>query len=167
MPLKTLRDLLIQQLNELFAAEKHIGQVLPRLASVASSPRLADAFEGYGLETKDHLTRIESVFDEMDLKPRRTEAKGTRGLLEDCMRLANMESAEAHVRDAALIAVAQHVKHDEIAGYGCAKTWARLLGMHDAADLLHKSLMEERNADVELTRIAEELNLEAVEAGTD
>ncbi len=164
MPLRSLKDLLIQQLNELYAGEKHAGQVLPRLAHAASSPRLADVFEGYAGEAKDHVERLTTIFDEMDVKPRRAEAKGTKGLLEDCLRLADMENAEVHVRDAALIAVAQHVKHDGIAGYGCARTWARLLGMHEAADLLHKSLMEERNADAELTRIAEELNLEAVEA---
>ncbi len=164
MPLKSMKDLLVQQLNELYAGEKHIAQVLPKLARVATSPRLKDVLDGYEDQAKDRVRRIESVFDEMDLKPKRTEAKGTKGLLDDCLKLAAMDSAEDHVRDAALIAVAQHVQHDAIAGYGCAKTWARLLGMNDAADDLHRSLMEERNADADLTRIAEDLNLAAIEA---
>lgn len=163
MPLNTLKDLLIQQLNELYAGEKHVAQVLPKLARAANSLRLKDVLDGYIVEEKEHVKRLEAIFDELDVKPRRTEAKGMKGLLDDCLKFAGMESAEEHVRDVALIGVAQHVKHDEIAGYGCAKTWARVLGMNDAADELDKSLMEERNADAELTRIAEDLNLTAVE----
>jgi ferritin-like metal-binding protein YciE len=81
-----------------------------------------------------------------------------KGLCQDCLRLANMSKAEPHVRDAALIAVAQHVEHDEIAGYGCARTWAGLLGYDQAASRLQQTLAEERKADAELSRLAERLN---------
>ncbi|MCC6907519.1 MAG: DUF892 family protein [Phycisphaerales bacterium] len=164
MPLKTMKDLLAQQLDELLAGERHIIQVMPKLARAVNSHRLRDAIESYQRLSREHVSRLEPIFAEMDLRPRKAEARGMRGLLEDCLRLAAMDNAEAHVRDAAIIAVAQHVKHDVIAGYGCAKTWASLLGMHDAADELQRSLADERNADAELTRIAEDLNLAAVEA---
>ena len=128
MPLNTMKGLLIDQLNELYAAEKHGAEMLPKLMRAASSPKLAAALRSHADETKEHLSRLESVFEGLGAAPRRVESKGMKGLCQDCMKLADMAKAEPHVRDAALIAVAQHVEHDEIAGYGCARTWARLLG---------------------------------------
>jgi ferritin-like metal-binding protein YciE len=167
MPLNTMRDLLINQLNELYGAEKHSAAVLPRLAKAASSSKLGAAFRAHADETREHLSRLESVFEELGASPRagaRAESKGMKGLCQDCLKLAEMPKVESHVRDAALIAVAQHVEHDEIAGYGCARTWAGLLGHEEAAEQLQKTLDEERKADAALTRLAENLNKQAVSA---
>jgi ferritin-like metal-binding protein YciE len=162
MSLNNLQELLVEQLNELYAGEKHAAQVLPAMARVASSPKLADVLNSHAAETKQHVTRLESVFDSVGARPRPFESKGMKGLLEDCLKLAQSTRSEPHVRDAALVAVAQHVEHDEIAGYGCAKTWAGILGFDDAASKLQATLNEERRADTEFTRIAETLNKEAV-----
>jgi len=166
MPLNTMKDLLVDQLKELQAAERHSTDILPRLVKAASSPRLAAALRAHAEETRDHLARLDKVFDEIGVSPRpspRAESRGMKGLCQDCLDLANMATAEPHVRDAALIAVAQHVEHDEIAGYGCARTWARLLGHDTAAGLLQKTLLEERACDTRLSRLAESLNKAALE----
>lgn len=166
MPLNTMKDLLVTQLNELYAAEKHSAEVLPRLAKAASDPGLKSALRSHADETRGRLTRLDGVFNALDERPRaaRAESKGMKGLCQDCLDLAEKARVEPHVRDAALIAVAQHVQHDEIAGYGCARTWAQLLGHDKAATELQKTLEDERNADVNLTRLAENLNKAALAA---
>ncbi len=161
MPLNTMNDLLIQQLSELYAAEKHSLRVLPKLEKSASEPALMEALASHIAATEHHVERLDSVFLELDAKPKRIESEGMKGLLEDCLSLAESSRAEPHVRDAAIIAVAQHVEHDEIAGYGCARTWATLLGATDAAAKLETTLGEEHKSDAELTKIAERLNREA------
>jgi len=158
----------IEQLNELHAAEEHSAEVLPQLAEAASSPELAAIFRVHGKQTGEHVSRLDRVFKELGVKPRpraRAETAAMKGLYDDCMKLARSK-AEPHVRDAALIAVAQHVEHDEIAGYGCARTWADLLGHESAATELRKTLADERKADTDLTRLAESLNKAALSAAS-
>lgn len=163
MSLDSLRNLLIEQLNELYAAENHALKVLPKLEAAANSPELATALRRHCDQSQHHLSRLDNVFEDLRAKPRRTESQGMKGLLADCLALAQDKSAEPHVRDAAVIAAAQHVEHDEIAGYGCARTWAILLGYQDTANLLQKSLDEEKQADAAFSRLAEKLNKAALE----
>lgn len=165
MPLNTMKELLIGQLKELHAAERHSREVLPKLAASASDPDLAASLRLQAEETKEQSARLERVFEELGISSRQTgraETKGMKGLAEDAMKLARMTKADSHVRDAALIAVAQHVEHDQIAGYGCARTWARLLGYQSAADQLQKTLQEKRAADANLSTLAESLNKTAL-----
>jgi len=163
MTLNTLKDLFVEQLSELHQGEKHCRETMAKLASAAASPRLAEAFRAQAGLAASHVSRLDEIFEKLEVKPRRIETRGMKGLLKDCMKLAGTTEAEPHVRDAALIGVAQHVKHDEIAGYGCARTWADLLGMDDAAWQLQETLAEERKADTDLTRLAESLNKAALE----
>lgn len=162
MPLNTLKELLVTQLDELYSGEQHALDVLPKLAQAASSTDLAKAFTSRIRTTKDHISRLDSIFDTLSFSPGPAETRGMKGLLADCMKLAENRRAEPHVRDAALIAVEQHVIHDEIVGYGCAKSWAASLGLDKATADLQKSLQEERQADAELSRIADKLNKEAL-----
>lgn len=165
MPLRTMRELLIDQLNELYAAEKHGREVLSLLTRSATSSRLGQLFREHADETVEHLSRLEAIFRELGTSPStpaRVESKASKGLCEDCLRLASQPDADPAVRDAALIAVAQHVEHDEIAGYGCARTWAELLGHEGIAARLYHTLIEERRADAELSRLAESLNKRAM-----
>jgi ferritin-like metal-binding protein YciE len=162
MALNTMKDLLIDQLDELYAAEKHCLAVLPDMAAAATSPELADAIHRQVAQTTQHVSRLKEVFSELGAIPKQQESKGMKGLLEDCLELAQDTDAEPHVRDAALIAVAQHVKHDEIAGYGCARCWASLIGSPHAAATLEATLREERDADAGLSRIADRINVDAV-----
>ncbi len=166
--MKTLKDLLVEQINELYAAETHSEAVLAKLATAAASPKLSEAIRTHVEETKQHLSRLDRVFGELGIKPKKVETQkaethGTKGLLEDCTSIAGRTRIEAHVRDAAIIAALQRVEHDEIAGYGCARTWSTLLGFTTAGTELLKTLTEERRFDESLTRIAETLNKSALE----
>lgn len=163
MACRTLRDLFIEQLNELHSGERRILEVLPQLEKAASSPSLSEALRRHHQQTRQHLDRLDRIFSQLGTRPRQVETAGMRGLLDDCLQLARDRDTEPHVRDAALIAAAQHVEHDEIAGYGCARTWAQLLGESQAADLLAQTLAEEKESDRQLTQIADRLNREALQ----
>ena len=164
MPMNTMKDLLVTQLNELYAAERHGGALLASLADHASDRALAELLRSHGSETKEHVARLDAVFKELGLQPHaaRAETACMKGLAKDCLDLAKAPRTEPHVRDAAIIAGVQHIEHDEIAGYGCARTWASLLGFHGAVRTLQHTLDEERRADVDLSRIAQQVNRKAM-----
>ena len=162
-PTTNLHDLMMAQVRDLYAAEKDTVQVLTELARAASNPQLAYLFRLHGSETREHILRLKRVLDGQETRPTPLRNRGKRGLLEDCIELASDQTLEPSVRDAALIAVAQHLEHDEIAGYGCARTWASLLGHRGVASALQRTLNEERRVDERLTRLAESLNRAAVE----
>jgi ferritin-like metal-binding protein YciE len=159
----SLKDLLLEQLHELHAAESHSQSILSKLATAASSPKLVEAIRAHLEETKQHVARLDRVFGELGGKPKKLETHGSKGLLEDCTEIAGRTKIDPHVRDAAIIAVVQRLEHDEMAGYGCARTWASLLGHTSAAAELLKTLTEERRFDENLSRIAESLNKAALE----
>ena len=161
MSLRTLQDLYVQQLEELYNGEKHSLQVMPRLAGAAADPDLAVAFDDDVAMTRSHVQSLEVIFDQMNIVPQTRESEGLEGLLGDCLEATADDQADSHVRDAALIAVAQHVKHDEIAGYGCARAWAQTLGNAHARESLGTMLDEEKDLDLRLTNIAENLNFQA------
>jgi ferritin-like metal-binding protein YciE len=161
--MQTLHDLFIGQLNELFAGEAASIQAMQALRRAASNPRLAKLLEAHERESEKHAARLEDIFDSLEVVPRRAGSHTLKGLCDDCVEWASMSGAEPHVRDAALIAAAQHLEHDEIAGYGCARTWASLLGFTTSASEMLKTLTEERRFDESLTRIAETLNKSALE----
>ena len=135
---------------------------LPKMANAASDFSLAQAFTDHLSETKGHVERLEAIFEKLDACPHGKHCKAMGGLLEEGKeRMA--EEADPSVMDAALIAAAQRVEHYEMAGYGCVRTYARLLGYEEAADLLQETLDEEGTADKKLTDLAETvINTEAV-----
>lgn len=162
MKLKTLQDLYVDQLKDLFNAENQLLKALPKMAKAATAPQLAKAFTEHLAETKGQIERLETIFTELDISPQGKTCRAMAGLLEEGAE-AISEDAEPCVRDAALIAAAQRVEHYEMAGYGCVRTFARLLGHKDAADLLQTTLDEEGSADKKLTKLAESIiNSEAV-----
>ena len=162
MKLKTLQDLYVDQLKDLFNAENQLLKALPRMAKAATSPELSDAFTEHLAETKVQIERLETIFTELEVSPRGKTCKAMAGLLEEGAE-AISEDADPCVRDAALIAAAQRVEHYEMAGYGCVRTFARLLGHEDAAQLLQTTLDEEGSTDKKLTELAESIiNSEAV-----
>lgn len=160
MALKTMKDLLVDHMNELYAAERHASELLPKLAKNASSPELASMLRAHAADTKGHVDRLDAAFKDIGERPRpaRAESSGMKGLAKDCLEMAGRANVEPHVRDAAIIAGVQHIEHDEIAGYGCARTWAEMLGHAQAASRLQATLAEERKADAELSRLAAEIN---------
>ena len=135
------------------------------MAKAASNEDLRAAFEEHLEQTRGHVERLEKVFDLLDLAPKSKKCKAMEGLIEEGKELLEMDADES-VLDAALISAAQKVEHYEMAGYGCVRTYAQLLGDDQAADLLQQTLDEEGETDKRLTDLAESvINLEA--AGTE
>jgi ferritin-like metal-binding protein YciE len=154
MSLDSLDKLFLEELKDVYNAEKQLVQALPRLAKAAESPELREAFTSHLEETKGHVERLEQVFKALGETPRGKKCKGMEGLIEEGKEVLEQEGAGA-VIDAALIAGAQRVEHYEIAAYGCLCTYAKLLGHDDAAELLGETLAEEEAADSKLSEIAE------------
>lgn len=158
-PVSPLRMLLTDQLSDLYAAEKDTVQVLSELALAARSPRLVHLFRMQVAETRGQIERLRGVLDGLGVQPRPLSTRGKRGLLEDCLRLAEDDRREPGVRDAGLMAVAQHLEHDAIASYECVCHWAGLLGLAEAAGLLALNMAEERRAEGRLRRLSESLDI--------
>lgn len=161
MKLETLHDLLVSELRDLYSAENQIIKALPKMAKAASSEELQGAFEEHLEQTREQVTRLEKIAKQMDITLRGKKCKAMEGLIEEGKEQMS-EDAEPDVMDAALIAAAQKVEHYEMAAYGCARTWARLLGEDEVADLLQTTLDEEGQTDKKLTELAESaVNAEA------
>jgi ferritin-like metal-binding protein YciE len=161
MKLNTLRDLYVEQLQDLYSAETQIVQALPKMANAASNTQLQQAFELHLTQSKQHVQRLEQIFDQLGKKPGGHTCKGMEGLLKEGEEMIKMKGDPAAV-DAGLIAAAQRVEHYEIAGYGCVKTYASQLGEKQAASLLQQTLDEEGTTDKNLTTLAERvINIEA------
>ena len=162
--LESLHDLYVQELKDLYSAEQMILKALPKMAKAASSEELQSAFQEHLEETRGQVERLERIFAQMNTSPRGKKCRAMEGLLEEGKEVIAAKGDPA-TKDAALIAAAQRVEHYEMAGYGCVRTFARLLGEDDAADLLQETLDEEGEADKKLTQIAESsINFEASHA---
>lgn len=161
MKLESLQDLLVHELKDLYSAENQLVKALPKMTKAAESEDLKAAFEEHLDQTKTQIERLETIFEELGVSPKGKKCKAMEGLIEEGSELIS-EDAEPSVKDAALIAAAQKVEHYEIAGYGCARTYAQLLGMDKAAELLQETLDEEGETDKKLTELAESVvNVEA------
>jgi ferritin-like metal-binding protein YciE len=153
MKMKTMEDLFVHELKDLYSAEKQILKALPKMAKAASDEQLKMAFEDHMTETEKQVERLDQIFEELGISGRGHKCKAMEGLLEEGKEILEMD-ADPEVLDAAMIAAAQRVEHYEIAGYGCARTYAEQLGHADAAELLQASLDEEGNTDKRLTDLA-------------
>lgn len=160
--LKTLEDFLMEELKDLYSAEKQLTKALPKMAKAAASDELRQAFEDHLSETESQVVRLEKISKLTGKSLAGKKCRAMEGLIEEGKEILE-EDCTPEVRDVALIAAAQKVEHYEIASYGCAKTYARLLGYNDIEELLENTQMEESAADEKLTAISEELNAEALE----
>jgi ferritin-like metal-binding protein YciE len=163
--MKTLKDLLTEQVKDLYYAEKQILKALPKMIKKASSAELKAAFEGHLEETEVQVERLEKVFEMLDLPARGKTCPAIDGIIEEGKELMQ-EEAEPPVMDAGLIAAAQKVEHYEIASYGCVRTYANLLGLNKISELLQETLDEEGATDHKLTAIAENINMDAMAGET-
>jgi ferritin-like metal-binding protein YciE len=163
MEMQSLRDLMIDELKDLYSAENQILKALPKMIKKATSPDLKQGFEKHLKETEGQVGRLDKIFQELNESPRGKKCKGMEGIIADGKELME-EDAEPEVLDAGLIGAAQHVEHYEMAGYGCARTYAELLGLNNVARLLQQTLDEEKATDQKLTELAKGINVEAQEA---
>jgi ferritin-like metal-binding protein YciE len=160
MKIKTMDDLFLHSLRDLYNAEKQLTKALPKMVKNASSEYLRDAIQAHLEETQHQVERLEEIFQGLDKAGKGVTCKAMQGLVEEGAEALEIEDEQ--VRDAGIIAAAQKVEHYEIASYGTARTFAQLLGNERAAELLQQTLDEEKAADEKLTEIAtSEVNAEA------
>lgn len=160
----TLREALVDEIKDIYNAEKQIVKALPKMVKGATSDELREAFESHLEETHGQVTRLERVFELLDEKPRGKHCAGMAGILEEGSETLE-EDAEDSVMDAMLIAGAQRVEHYEITAYGTAIAWAEALELTEIVEVLQESLAEEKAADEKLSAIAESGINEAATAG--
>jgi len=155
-----LEELFIDELKDLYSAEKQIVRSLPKMAKAAATPELQKALESHLEETKGQVTRLEQIAEIVGKRLTGKTCAGMKGVLEEGSEVLE-EVEEGNVRDAAMIGAAQRVEHYEMAGYGTARDFARLLGMDNVAKLLEQTLAEEKAADEKLTSISKKVNSQA------
>jgi ferritin-like metal-binding protein YciE len=161
MTMDTLQELYLEQLQDIYDAEKQLLKALPKMAKTAAHEELKAAFEQHLEQTQEHVARLERVFQELGEKPKGKKCQAMQGLIEEGKELME-EDASEDVMDAGLICAAQKVEHYEIATYGCLRTYAEMLGFDDQADLLQETLDEEKDTDENLTELAvSAINLDA------
>ena len=158
----SLKSLLVEQVKDLYDAEKRLTKAIPKLAKASTNEELQTALREHLDETETQVSRLEQVFELLDERPKAKPCEGMKGLIEEGDEHAKEDYDDDDLRDAMIIGSAQRVEHYEIAGYGTAIAHARLLGLDDVVELLESTLEEEKAADVKLTEIAESVvNLEA------
>jgi ferritin-like metal-binding protein YciE len=156
MKIETMEDLFLEQVEDLYDAEKRLVKALPKMAEAATSTSLRQAFESHLMETEGHVSRLENIFRTLGQDPKSHTCDAMKGLISEGDDVVS-DIDPSSLRDAALIAAANRVEHYEIAGYGSARTFADILGLTEAASLLEQTLQEEKEADRKLTQLAESM----------
>jgi ferritin-like metal-binding protein YciE len=160
MALNTLHDLFVEELKDLYSAENQLVKALPKMAKAATAKALKQGFTKHLAETKVHVQRLKDIFKTLSVSPSGKTCKAMEGLIKEGQEVIS-EEMQPEVRDAALIAAAQRVEHYEMAGYGCVRTFAELMGHKTVAKTLQKTLNEEDATDKKLTQAAGKLNVKA------
>ncbi len=150
----TLHDAFLDELRDLYDAEKQLTKALPKLAKAATSPKLRDAFASHLEETRGHVDRLELVFEGLNEKARGNHCDGIAGIIEEGKSILD-EDVDALTLDACLIAAGQRAEHYEIGVYGTVIAWAEAMGHRAAAEVLQQNLDEEKAADRTLSALAE------------
>ena len=161
-----LRDLFINELKDIYWAEKELTKAIPKMITNATSDELTEALKVHLEETKTHVTRLEDVFSAIGVKAIAKKCEAMAGLTEEAEDI--MKSTEAGVvRDAGIISASQKVEHYEIASYGTLASFARILGEDEAVSLLEETLNEEKAADEKLSEISNSINVDAADEDED
>lgn len=155
MTIKTMQDLFVHELSDIYSAEKQLAKALPRLARASENQDLSRAFDQHLEETRGQIERLDKIVDQLDIRLKRIKCQGMEGLVDEAREIIETVPQGA-LRDAALIAGAQKAEHYEIASYGTLCVLARQLGHEDASKLLDQTLQEEKATDQKLTELAEQ-----------
>jgi len=162
MKIETMEDLFLEQVEDLYDAEKRLVKALPKMAEATESQPLRQAFQSHLVETEGHVRRLENVFRTLGKNPKGQTCDAMKGLISEGEDMVGDTSPSA-LRDAGLIAAGNRVEHYEIAAYGSARSFARILGLKEAETLLQQTLQEEKAADQKLTNLGESsINEEAL-----
>jgi ferritin-like metal-binding protein YciE len=152
--IKTLDDLFVHTLQDIYYAEQQITKALPEMIEKATDPQLKQAFQTHLGETKQQIQMVEQVFRQHGHEPKAVTCAAIDGIISEAQDIAG-EVEDTEVLDAALLAAAQAVEHYEITRYGTLVAWAKQLGRQDCATILHQIMEQEKSADQKLNRIAE------------
>jgi ferritin-like metal-binding protein YciE len=163
MSVESLEELFLDELKDLYSAEKQITRALPKLVKAATAPKLKEAFQSHLEETNGQIERLETIFEMLKKKGTGKTCEGMKGVLSEGAEVVE-ETKKGDLRDAGLITAAQRVEHYEMAGYGGVREYAKLLGRREIMALLDETLQEEEAADKKLTQIAKEVNAAALGA---
>lgn len=153
-PIKTLDDLFVHTLQDIYYAEQQITKALPKMIAKVTDPQLKQAFQTHLAETRNHVSRVEQVFEMHGESPKAVTCPAIDGIISEANDIMG-DANDPEVLDAAALASAQAVEHYEITRYGTLAAWARQLGRNDCASVLEQNLNEEKAADQKLTTIAE------------
>ncbi|MEY3553205.1 MAG: Protein YciF [Pseudomonadota bacterium] len=151
--MKSMEDLFLHTLKDIYYAEKLVLRIMPKMMKQASSPELKQAFEKHHTETEKQIERLDQVFEECNSAARGIRCEAMDGILAEAKDMME-EVEDAEVRDAGLVAAAQSIEHYEISRYGTLAAWAQQLGMKNAPKLLQQTLEEEKKADRQLSELA-------------
>ena len=158
----SLETMFIEQLKDLYDAERRLTKALPKLSEAATNTGLKEALDAHLAETEEHVSRLERIFEQMGTPAKGKACAGIKGIIEEADEHVNEDFEDDGLRDATIIGAAQRAEHYEMAAYGTAIAHARLLGHEEAVSLLEETLNDEKSADKKLTQIAETVvNLDA------
>lgn len=161
-----LRDLFVNELKDIYWAEKELTKAIPKMIKNAASDELVAALTGHLEETKGHVVRLEDVFSSLGEKAVAKKCEAMAGLTKEAGEIME-DTQKGVVRDAGIILAAQKVEHYEIATYGTLASFARTLGEEEAASLLEDTLNEEKEADIKLSQISDSINVDAADEDED
>ena len=157
-----LREFFVDELKDIYWAEKHLAETLPRMSKAATTSELKQAFDDHTNATLVHISRLETVFELLDEKAETKKCKAMAGITAEGEGIIDDTESNTMTRDVGLIFAGQKAEHYEIATYGCLTQLAKTLGRNDIAQILHTTLQDEKEADQLLTQIAENnINVEA------
>lgn len=156
MPMKNLRDAMVQELQDMLHAEQQIAQALPKMADKATNPQLKEAFQEHITQTDGQIRRLEQAFQALGSEPKARECEGIHGIIEEGEEMMQ-DDVDQEAMNAMLIAAAQKVEHYEMATYGTLRSWAEWLQNQEAAELMRQNLEEEKQTDMKLTQLAERM----------
>lgn len=148
-------ELFVDEIKDIYWAEKNLVKTLPKMAKAATSDELKECITSHLEETKEHVARLEKIFDLLGKKPQAKKCEAMAGLLAEGQEVIDDTDADTAVRDAGIIISAQKVEHYEISAYGSLRTLAKVMGHKEIAEILESTLEEEKNADAILTEVAE------------
>jgi ferritin-like metal-binding protein YciE len=158
MQASELKEIFVNELKDIYSAETQLVKALPKMAKAAESNDLRSGFEKHVEQTKQHVARLEQIFDGLEEKPTGKKCAGMEGLIKEGGEAID-EDYEGEAKDAILIGAAQRVEHYEIAAYGTVRAMAEKLGERQAVTLLSKTLQEEKDTDEKLTQLAEKMKV--------
>ncbi|HEY4361382.1 MAG TPA: ferritin-like domain-containing protein [Bryobacteraceae bacterium] len=154
--MESIRELLVDEMRDLYDAEKQLVKALPKVVKASSAPGLSEAFEKHLEQTQEHVQRLERAFELLGERPKSKSCAAMQGLIQEAGQAAKESGAES-LTDSAIICAAQKVEHYEIAGYGTLIAWAKALELDEVAELLSQTLEEEKAADETLSNVADEI----------